>query len=124
MIDTICKNLAQLPYDEMLLLAQYLSENLDPLMLKRPEVVASVLSRARHDLTQHSSQDHEKQLLSQAFARKRVVSVKTLGTAFVIEIPSIPGTVVTGTDLRAMLGQMLDQVVTMEVLGGGSTRGR
>jgi hypothetical protein len=117
MIETVTKNIAAMPYSEMMILAKYLAQNL--LASKNsPEFIAEVLSRARADLGDQKLYAQENKILMKAFARKRQVNVKSLSSGYAIEVPSLPGSTVTGTDLRAMFGQMLDQVVTMEVLRG------
>lgn len=123
MIDTIAKNLRAMPYPEMMALAKYLSKELGGGTFSA-EYIAEILSRAGTDLGDRKAEEQERKILLQAFTRKRQVNIKKFATGYSIEVPTLPGSCVTGTDLRAMFGQMLDQIVTMELLGGGSTRGR
>lgn len=124
MIDTIAKNLRAMPYNEMMHLAQHVSQQLksagvrDPVT---PELLAGILSHI--SVPRSEVADKESKILLKAFSRKRQVNIKKFNTGYAIEVPTLPGSTVTGTDLRAMFGQMLDQIVTMELMGGGSSRG-
>lgn len=120
MITTLTKNLHAMPYTEMMELARYLAAELDT--GTTADRIAEILSKA--DFADNQSEKQEQKILLEAFSRKRQVNIKKFATGYAIEVPTLPGSTVTGTDLRAMFGQMLDQIVTMEALGGGSTRGR
>lgn len=123
MLQTLLKNLDAMPYSEMMVLARYLEKQMPGCNLTS-ELVASVLSEAKAGLSENKTEQQEQKILLQVFSRKRTINIKKFNTGYAIEVPTLPGSTVTGTDLRAMLGQMLDQIVTVEVLGGGSTRAR
>ncbi len=120
MIDTIAKNLRAMPYPEMMQFAKLVAAHLPA--GNNHLAVAEALIKACNQCQPSDLMQKEAKVLLQAFTRKRVVNVKKFSTGYAIEVPTLPGSVVTGTDLRAMFGLMLDQIVTMEVLGGGSTR--
>lgn len=124
MIETIAKNLRAMPYNEMMDLAKQIHKGLTAVGAKScsPELLAGILSHI--SAPPSASAEKEAKILLQAFTRKRQVNIKKFNTGYAIEVPTLPGSTVTGTDLRVMFGQMLDQIITMELMGGGSTRDR
>lgn len=125
MIETVAKNLRAMPFNEMMDLARYISERLHVHSTGRPaspELIAEILSHISAPPSEAAQK--ETKILLQAFTRQRTINIKKFNTGYAIEVKTLPGSTVTGTDLRVMFGQMLDQIVTMELMGGGSTRVR
>ncbi len=120
MNDTLVKVLRTLPYVQMMELANFIAGELnrgerEPDLISA-ECIAEILVKV--PLADTDLEKRERALLKQAFRIKRAVTVRNFAQGYSVEVQTLPGSTVTGTDLRAMFGQMLDQIVTMQVLSG------
>jgi hypothetical protein len=103
----------------MMLVATEIRDRIKDLTQQQIEavVLANILSRLQEAEIPASEQTtEEERVLREIFRVKRVISVTRKNQGWHLNIPTVSGSDVLGTDLRGMLGMMLDQVITLHVL--------
>lgn len=119
-VASVIRAIRSLPYQDMMLVANELRDRIGELTHNKIEAVtlAEILVRLQTDQQPLSEQTREEEkILVEIFNRKRSVNISQRGTGWVIEIPTLDGSQVLGTELRPMFPMMLDQIITMHVLG-------
>lgn len=122
-LDALIKQLRQLPYADMMELAEVVREQL----VKRhadagisvigQRSIADVLSAIQiGSVPQSEVTTAEQRILREIFTRKRQVTINKQGAGYAMEILTVPGSQVLGTDLRVIFPQMLDQITTLSAL--------
>lgn len=121
-IDSIIKQLGELPYTDMVEFATKLRDELAAPVgrMLDAHTIAQVLAGLEPGSIEDSAETKmERRLLTEVFTRKRQISVSRHGNGFAVEVLTVPGSRVVGTDLRHMLGQMLDQIATITAMKKG-----
>jgi hypothetical protein len=116
---SLIKQIRSLPYADMMLVATEIRDRIKDLTQQQIEavVLANILSRLQEAEIPASEQTtEEERVLRELFRVKRVISVTRKNQGWHLNIPTVSGSDVLGTDLRGMLGMMLDQVITLHVL--------
>jgi hypothetical protein len=116
---SLIKQIRALPYADMMLVATEIRDRIKDLTQQQIEavVLANILSRLQEAEIPASEQTtEEERVLREIFRVKRVISVTRKNQGWHLNIPTVSGSDVLGTDLRGMLGMMLDQVITLHVL--------
>jgi hypothetical protein len=116
---SLIKQIRSLPYADMMLVATEIRDRIKDLTQQQIEavVLANILSRLQEAEIPASEQTtEEERVLREIFRVKRVISVTRKNQGWHLNIPTVSGSDVLGTDLRGMLGMMLDQVITLHVL--------
>lgn len=114
----LSKQLRALSYTEMKAVAGEIAGAL--LKHQRDDIdatlIADVLTRLEGDARVDALSVAEEKILREIFSRKRAVAISRAGNGWQIEIASMPGSHVTGLELRPMFSMMLDQIITMHAL--------
>lgn len=120
----LIKQIRQLPYADMILLAQEMSSELQAKLGVSAEafVLADIMSRLKagaEKLTE--TEAREMQTLKKIFKRKRALNVALMshGAGFSVNISELPASVAHGPDLRKAINDSLDQVITYHLLTEG-----
>lgn len=115
----LIKQIRSLPYSDMMMVANELRDRIKDLTEQKIEavVLADILCRLQSQTIDTSEQTKEEERVLRAiFNVKRTISVAKQGNGWTIDIPTVPGAQVLGTELRGMFPMMLDQIITMHVL--------
>jgi hypothetical protein len=115
---SIAKQLRLLPYNDMMELAvlveKYLANRSQSQTISAPLIAGILAQLPVEGVTEAIAQDE--QILKEIFRRKRSINITRANAGWEIDIPSLPGSQVFGTELRPMFGTQLDQVITFHVL--------
>lgn len=115
----LTKHIRNLPFSDMVRLAEDLrveiqkrkQDDLDAYIVAHALINACSTESELSELTQN-----EERVFKSVFARKRQITVVRDGSHWKVELPSMTGTQVIGTELRATIGQMLDAAATVHIL--------
>lgn len=122
-IETVMKQLRNLSYNDMMVLATQLAKTLQSKhndKLDAHLVATSLLGLAICPPAPSVATQRDEQILTKVFSRKRQINVTRHHQGWEMQIPSLAGSQVMGSELRSMFPMMLDQVITMHVLQQGS----
>lgn len=118
-IPHLIRQIRALPYNDMMMVANELRDRIDELTHHKIEagVLADILSRLQAGTVKPSDATlQEEKILREIFSRKRQITVSRKGNGWEIDVPSLLGAQVLGTELRPMFQMQLDQIITMHVL--------
>jgi hypothetical protein len=118
-IAAVIKQIRALPYADMMMVAHELRSRIGDLTQQKIEavVLADILSRMQvGDIPLSEQSQQEEEVLRNIFRRKLSLTIQREGAGWNIEVPTIAGTQVLGTELRPMFNQLLDQAITLHVL--------
>lgn len=118
-VASVIRAIRALPFSDMMLVAQELRDRIGDLTHQKIEAVtlAEILVRLQTDQQPLSQQtQQEEKILCEIFNRKRSINIAQRGNGWTIDIPTLAGSQVLGTELRPMFPMMLDQIITMHVL--------
>lgn len=115
----LTKAIRLLPFSDMVRLAEDLrleiekrkDDDLDAYVVAHALINACATEIELSDITAN-----EERVFKDIFSRKRQVTVQRDGSHWKVELPSMNGTQVVGTELRATIGQMLDSAATVHIL--------
>lgn len=118
MIADFLKQLRQLPYQDMMIVAQELTRELEKHGAEDTSDVAAALSAvAGMKLEDSMSTQQEHKILRELFSRKRSISVKEHNGGFTIQLDTLRGHMMH-KDLKQGISLMLDTLVAAQALKG------
>lgn len=118
-IPHLIRQIRALPYNDIMMVANELRDRIGELTHHKIEavVLADILVRLQAGTVKPSDATlQEEKILREIFSRKRQITVSRKGNGWKIDVPSLPGAQVLGTELRPMFPMQLDQIITMHVL--------
>ena len=118
-IPHLIRQIRALPYNDMMMVANELRDRIGELTHHKIEavVLADILSSLQAgQIALSDATLQEEKILREVFSRKRQITVSRRGGGWEIDVPSLPGAQVFGTELRPMFPMQLDQIITMHVL--------
>lgn len=112
-LNQLLKAIKELPYADMMLVAQALHDQLDV----EADIIANAL--AKLDIGKVDYQNmaaREEEILKEIFRRKAAMLISRHGGGWQLDARAIPGGHVVTTELRQAFPMMLDQIVTLHGL--------
>lgn len=119
-LSTALKQLQALSYSDMMLLATALSNRMKDYHeggIDGRVVAEAIVHMTESPLAKGSDLGkQEDQILRTIFSRKRQMNIVNQKNGWLLEIPTIQGSQVVGTDLRTMFPMAIDQITTLHIL--------
>lgn len=116
----LIKQIRALPFADMMVIAEELKARIGELTRHQIEAVtlAQILTRLEANTLELSdSTKHEEKILKEIFNVKRTLTISKRNQGWELGIQTLPASTVLGTELRPMFPMLLDQIITMHVLG-------
>lgn len=119
-LQTALKQLKVLSYADMMVLGEEVSKRLTQYHTGSidAQLIAGTISRIANESTLEPTDisRQEDKILKTVFKRKRQINVEPHLGGYGLSVPTVQGSNVVGTDLRAMFPMMLDQIITLHIL--------